>query len=171
MFIVTGRARMLPDDVCTDHIISSHRKRDSSSLEDAVRYMFEDLTPPLKQPISAGDIIVAGSNFGFSSAMEIAAEIIRAAGVRAILARSFARTYYRNAVNLGLLALELDTGSISEGDELRVSLENGEAKVKNLTQNVAMCAAPVASFVADVISCGGLARYYMLRGEIPGGVL
>lgn len=163
-----GRARLLPDEVNTDYIISSHRKREISDPELLTRYLLEDLPQPLDEPLAAGDIIVAGRNFGCGSAMEIAVDVIMAAGVPCIIAESTARTFYRNAVNAGLPVLTLREGRIREGDELSIVLKQ-EPTVKNITRRSSIICSPVPSFALSLMRAGGLLAYCRERGMFPRG--
>ena len=188
----SGTARILPDNVNTDYIISSRRKRDASGPAELVPFIFEDLLPPLSHPIQAGDIIVAGWNFGCGSAMEIAAEVLKAAGVKALVARSVARTFYRNAVNLGLPVLELAEqapgagvgtavpGAAAwcvEGDRLAVAFEvstmdrDTPAGVRNVTQGTFVPCLPPSRFAVELVRHGGLIPYYLGVKEIPRGII
>jgi len=154
-----GRARVFGDDINTDYIIASTRKRDTLDENALTRYLLEAVDPAFAESVRSGDVIVAGSNFGCGSAMEIAATVILAAGIKAVIAKSFSRTFYRNAVNNGLLPIECDTGSILEGDRLHVSLDGDRAGVRLVDRNETLGAEPLAPLMAEVLSAGGLVPY------------
>ena len=157
--IVEGRARVLGDDVNTDYIISSKRKRDTIDAMVLRRYLLESIAPDFATSVQPGDLIVAGSNFGCGSAMEIAATVIQAAGIRAVIARSFARSFYRNAINNGLLAVACDTSSIQEGDRLRVQSADGLMTVETLTRGQVIQAAPIPAIMLRILEEGGLVGF------------
>ena len=158
---MTGRARVFGDDINTDYIITSRRKRES--LDPAVlrKYLFEELDPRFAATVEAGDVIVAGRNFGCGSAMEVAVTAVLGAGIRVVVARSFSRTYYRNAVNNGLLPVECDTGGIREGDRLVI----GDGEVRNLTTGVTLATVPLPEIMRQIVSAGGLVPYMKRRGD------
>ena len=158
---MTGRARVFGDDINTDYIITSRRKRES--LDPAVlrTYLFEDLDPRFAATVTAGDVIVAGKNFGCGSAMEVAVTAVLGAGIRAVLARSFSRTYFRNAVNNGLLPVECDTGGIREGDRLVI----GDGDVRNETTGQIVRAAELPAIMREIIGAGGLVPYFRRHGD------
>jgi 3-isopropylmalate/(R)-2-methylmalate dehydratase small subunit len=153
---MTGRARVFGDDINTDYIITSRRKRESLRPAVLRKYLFEELDPRFAATVEAGDVLVAGKNFGCGSAMEVAVTAVLGAGIRAVVARSFSRTYYRNAVNNGLLPVECDTGGIGEGDRLVI----GEDEVKNETTGEVMMAAELPEIMREIIAAGGLVPYF-----------
>ena len=161
--IFEGRARVLGDDVNTDYIISSRRKRDTIDATVLKHYLLESVAPDFAASVQPGDLIAAGGNFGCGSAMEVAATVIQAAGIRAVIARSFARSFYRNAINNGLLAVQCETASIQEGDRLRVQSADGMT-VHNLTRGQVMHAAPIPAIMLRIHEEGGLVGFLAKYG-------
>ena len=157
------RARVFGDDINTDYIIASRRKRDSLDPQVLRQYLFEEIAPQFAAGIQAEDAIVAGKNFGCGSAMEVAVTAVLGAGIRAVLARSFSRTYYRNAVNNGLLPVICDTSRIHEGDRLRIA--GGE--VYNETTAETIVAEPLPQIMRAIIEAGGLVPYFRQHGDFP----
>lgn len=158
-----GRARVFGDDVNTDYIITSARKRETIDANQLSRYLFETLDPTFAASVDAGDLLVAGRNFGCGSAMEVAVTVPLAAGIRVVLARSFARTYFRNAINNGLVPVECDTGEIREGDRLVVDL-GAEPTVRNLTRGTSIVASPLPDHMLRILDAGGLVPYIRMHG-------
>ena len=119
----TGKVWLLGDDIDTDIIIPTEYLA-LKTVKDMAPYGFSPLRPELAAQIKPGDIIVAGKNFGCGSSREQAPEVIKALGVRAVIARSYARIFFRNAINNGLLLIENDTlcKDVKEGDEITVNV-------------------------------------------------
>lgn len=118
----------------------------------------EDADPEFVNKLKEGDIIVAGENFGCGSSREHAPIALKAAGVSAVVAKSFARIFYRNAFNMGLPIFELkNTQDIPEGTNLKIDMESG--KIENLDTKTSYDFAPIPEFMQELIACGGLINY------------
>jgi 3-isopropylmalate/(R)-2-methylmalate dehydratase small subunit len=160
-FLLEGRARVFGDDINTDYIITSRRKRESLDPQVLRQYLFEELDPRFAESLQAGDLIVAGKNFGCGSAMEVAVTALVGAGVRAVLARSFSRTYYRNAINNGLLPVICDTSGISEGDRLVLGINSPEPwTVFDTRTGKTVEAGALPRIMLDILQAGGLVPYF-----------
>ena len=154
------RARVFGDDINTDYIIASRRKRDSLDARVLRQYLFEEIAPAFASSVQADDVIVAGKNFGCGSAMEVAVTAVLGAGIPAVLARSFSRTYYRNAVNNGLRPVICETARIAEGDELSL----GEEGILNQTTGESIPCEPLPEVMRRIIQAGGLVEYFRRYG-------
>ncbi len=164
-----GRARVIVgpsqgDDINTDYIITSRRKRESLDPQVLRQYLFEELDPAFAASVAPGDIVVAGKNFGCGSAMEVAVTAVLGAGIRAVLARSFSRTYYRNAINNGLLPVICDTQEIHEGD-LLVIQHDSAMTVRNLSKEETLTAGSLPQIMLDIFESGGLVPYFRQHGD------
>lgn len=157
-------AKLAGDDINTDYIITSRRKRESLDPQVLRQYLFEELDPTFASSVEGGDLIVAGKNFGCGSAMEVAVTAVLGAGVRAVLARSFSRTYYRNAINNGLLPVVCDTQGIREGDRLAIDDEHG-LTVRVLATGEIIAAASLPQIMLDIFAAGGLVSYFRQHGD------
>jgi 3-isopropylmalate/(R)-2-methylmalate dehydratase small subunit len=150
---VTGRALKYGNDINTDLIIPG-RFLHIYDYDELAECAMADLDPEFHERFSKGDIIVAGNNFGCGSSREQAAICLRYAGVGAIVASSFARIFFRNAINQGIPIIEADTTGISTGDSLEVDL--GSGMVRNLTTNTDVAGKQIPEFLIQLIEAGGL---------------
>lgn len=152
-----GRVWKFKDHIDTDLIIPARYLNTHDPMELA-RHCMEDADPTFASKVSKGDIIVAGENFGCGSSREHAPIAIKAAGVSAVVAKSFARIFFRNAINIGLPIVELkNSDEIDEGDILDIDFENGV--LKNLTKNKEYKIEPFPPFMKSIIDKGGLIEY------------
>jgi len=161
---MTGIAHKFGDDINTDYIISSSRKRDTIDPQKLARFLMEDIRPGFGLQVKKGDFLVAGKNFGCGSAMEIAPLVIVFAGVKAVIAKSYARSFYRNAINLGLLIVEADTDPIDEGDLLE--LEN-LCIIHDLTTGEMIKAKPFPPLIKEILDAGGIIPYFERKYPMP----
>ncbi|MCD6440859.1 MAG: 3-isopropylmalate dehydratase small subunit [Candidatus Marinimicrobia bacterium] len=142
----------------TDEIIPA-RYLNIDQENDLAEHAMEDIDPDFVKNIRKGDIIVAGEDFGCGSSREHAVWALRGAGVRAVIADTFARIFYRNCINNGFLAVECRNVSekIQTGDELEIDVKGGE--IRNLTQNEEYTFLPIPEFAQEIIDAGGLLNY------------
>ena len=166
MIRLDGRARKLGDNINTDYIIASTRKRDTIDEQILKQWLLETLDPAFAASVRDGDIIVAGHNFGCGSAMEVAATVILAAGIKAVIAQSFSRTFYRNAINNGLIPVQCDTSPFEEGDALSVILDGAALSVENHAKALALTCPPLTGIVLDILQHGGLVPYMKEQGAL-----
>lgn len=155
---VEGKVFKFGNDVDTDVIIPARYLNTTSETELASHCM-EDIDPDFVKKVKAGDIIVAGDNFGCGSSREHAPIAIKASGVSLVIANSFARIFYRNSINIGLPILECPeaVAEISAGDE--VSCDLGEGVIRNLTTAKSYKAEPFPPFIQEIIADGGLMKH------------
>jgi 3-isopropylmalate dehydratase small subunit len=145
------------DNIDTDVIIAA-RYLNTSDEKFLASHVMEDIDPNFVKKISVGDVIVAGENFGCGSSREHAPIAIKSAGICAVIAKSFARIFYRNSFNMGLLILECnETDEINEGDEIKIDVNQGT--ISNLTQNKTYKFQPIPPFMQELIKSGGLIEY------------
>jgi len=159
---IRGRAWKFGDGISTDHIAPGRYFHLRSNLPELTRHVLEDAREDFASGVKPGDIVVGGRNFGQGSSREHAPTIIKMAGAGAVLAKSFARIFFRNSINVGLPAIICDTDEIDEQDELEVSLEKGV--VRNLTKGRELKFAPLPLVMMDVLSEGGLVEYIVKHG-------
>jgi 3-isopropylmalate/(R)-2-methylmalate dehydratase small subunit len=157
-----GRAWKLGDNVTTDLIISGRYFHLRSNLEQLARHVLEDAQlqgtdKKFIQVVKKGDFVVGGRNFGLGSSREHAPAVIKMAGVGAVLAQSFARIFFRNAVNIGLHVIECDTDGIEDGDTIRVDLKAGH--VENRTKGTKIPFRPFPEIMLRILEDGGLVSH------------
>ena len=155
--IIRGNAWLFGDDISTDHIIPGRFYHLRSNLDELKKYVFDDIAPGFSEKVKKGDIIVGGRNFGLGSSREHAPLIIKMAGIDAIVARSFARIFYRNAINVGLAAIICPIEGLNAGDELAIDLDAGS--LENITTGAVKKFAPLPSIMQDILNEGGLDVY------------
>jgi 3-isopropylmalate/(R)-2-methylmalate dehydratase small subunit len=160
--MLKGKAHKFGDGISTDHIIPGRYAHLRSNLPELAKHVLEDADPTFADEVKAGDFVVGGSNFGLGSSREHAPLVIKMAGVSAILARSAARIFFRNAINLGLPVLICDTDKISDGDELEVDLAAG--KVKDLTNGAELAFGKIPEVMLHILDEGGLIPYIQKHG-------
>ena len=151
-----GRARCLGDRVNTDYIISSSRKKETLDPHELKAWLLESVDSGFAASVGENDILVAGEAFGCGSAMEVAVTVVLAAGIKAVVARSFARTYFRNAINNGLVPVECDSSGIGEGDRIRLEIRQDRVSVVNETKRYEVVARPLPPFMLGILGAGGL---------------
>jgi len=159
-----GRAFKFGDDISTDLIIAGKYAHLRSNLPELAKHAMEDANPEFVRLVRPGDFIVAGSNFGLGSSREHAPLVIKMAGVSAILARSFARIFFRNAINQGVPALICQTDGIAEGDILEISLNKG--LVRNVTRNESYSFTKIPPTMLKILNEGGLIPYINRHGDL-----
>lgn len=160
---MSPKAFKFGDDISTDHIAPGRLFHLRSDLQEFAKHVLEDADPNFASSMQKGDFVVAGNNFGLGSSREHAPQIIKISGVQAVLAKSFARIFYRNAINIGLLAIECDTDLIDAGDELELDVKNGS--IKNLTKSTEIKFAPLPDVMIKLLADGGLVEHIKKYGD------
>ncbi len=155
--------RFMPnDDINTDYIISGRYKFKIDDMNELAKHVMEDIAPTFASQLERGDFIVAGRNFGCGSSREQAPRALKAAGVSAVLAESYARIFYRSSFNVGLPLIECDTDWIKEGDQLQVDLEGGV--VTDLATGRKIRMAPIPLTMMRLLEDGGLIPHLKKHG-------
>ena len=152
-----GRVWKFGDNIDTDLIIAA-RYLNTSEPSELAKHVMEDADPEFVSKMQKGDIIVAGENFGCGSSREHAPIALKAAGISAIVAPTFARIFYRNAFNMGLPIFELkEVDEINEGDTIRIDMDSGE--IINETTGKSYKFNPIPEFMQELVNAGGLIEY------------
>ena len=163
MIALEGRARLLGDNINTDYIVSSTRKRETIDENILKQWLLEHVDPEFAASVQPGDMIVAGKNFGCGSAMEVAVTVILAAGIKAVVAQSFSRTFFRNAINNGLIPVQCDTSRFEEGDRLSVKLDGATLVVVNFTKELTLAAEPIPDVMLKILESGGIVQHLKIH--------
>jgi 3-isopropylmalate/(R)-2-methylmalate dehydratase small subunit len=161
--VLRGRVWKFGDSISTDLICPGRYFHLRSDLPELAKHVLEDADPEFSSKMSKGDFVVAGNNFGLGSSREHAPTIIKLAGISAVLAKSFARIFYRNAINVGLPLIECDTDKIDQGDELEIDLAAGN--IKDKTKNIELKANPLPKAMLNILYDGGLLAHIEKHGD------
>jgi 3-isopropylmalate/(R)-2-methylmalate dehydratase small subunit len=155
--VLKGRAIKVGDNISTDDIIPGRFAHLRSNLPELAKHVLEDAVPTFAFRVKQGDFLVAGRNFGLGSSREHAPVVIKMSGIKAILAKSVARIFFRNAINQGIPVLLCNTDKISEGDELEVNLTEG--MVINLASGIRLSCNKMPPLMFAILEEGGLIPY------------
>lgn len=157
-----GRVWRFQDDISTDAIQPSRYMHLRSNLDELATHVFEDINPGFAGSVRPGDFVVAGKNFGMGSSREHAPLLLKLLGVRAVIARSFARIFYRNAINLGLAAVMCDTAAIGEGEHLNLDLAEGSVRI--VESGVLIPVQPMPQVMLNILADGGIVAHLQKHG-------
>jgi 3-isopropylmalate/(R)-2-methylmalate dehydratase small subunit len=164
--VKSGKSWKFGDDVNTDIIISGKYKLSITDLDQLSKHAMEAAMPDFAEKVQKDDYVVAGKNFGCGSSREQAPLVLMHLGVSAVIAKSFARIFYRNALNIGLPAVECEqTDRISEGDLIEVDLAKGV--VRNISKGESYAVKPFPPQLRVILSEGGLVSYVKKHGKLP----
>jgi 3-isopropylmalate/(R)-2-methylmalate dehydratase small subunit len=158
-----GKAFKFGDNISTDLIVPGRLAHLRSNLPELAKHVLEDADPTFASRVKEGDFVVGGNNFGLGSSREHAPLVIKMAGVSAVLAKSVARIFFRNAINRGLPVLICDTDKINDGDELEVDLKQGI--VKDLTNGNELKFQKIPDAMLSILQEGGLMPYIKKYGD------
>lgn len=161
--IEKGKAWKFGDNISTDLIAPGRLFHLRSNLPELAKHVLEDADPMFASNMKPGDFVVGGCNFGLGSSREHAPTIIKMAGVSAVVAKSFARIFFRNAINVGLPVIQCNTDGIDAGDELELNLEEGT--LKNVTKGFTLTFPSFPGIMRDILEEGGLVPYLKNHGD------
>ena len=160
----SGKVWKFGANVDTDQIIPSQYLV-LPDLQEMAKHALEPLKSDFAEKYQAGEIVVAGDNFGCGSSREQAVQVLKELGVKVIIAPSFARIFFRNSINLGVLVLEIkDADHFRQDDKIEVDLAS--SLVRNLTQGREYKIPPLSEFLREILSCGGLVEYLKAKGRV-----
>jgi len=162
--MLKGKVFKFGDNISTDLIVPGRLAGLRSNLPELAKHVLEDADPTFAERVRKGDFVVGGNNFGLGSSREHAPLVIKMAGVSAVLAKSAARIFFRNAINQGLPVLICDTSQIDEGDKLEVDMEAGT--VHDLTNGKTLTFNKIPFVMLNILNEGGLLEYMKKHGDI-----
>jgi 3-isopropylmalate/(R)-2-methylmalate dehydratase small subunit len=162
--LIRGTCWVFGDGISTDHITPGRYYHLRGDIPALAEHALEDADPRFAAEVQPGEIVVGGKNFGQGSSREHAALVLKERGVPAVLARSFARIFYRNMVNVGVIPIECDTSGFHTGDELEIDVENGV--VKNLNRGLEVSFSPLPVIMREILAAGGLVPYVTEQGGL-----
>ncbi len=162
--VLKGKVWKFGDSISTDLITPGRFYHLRSNLSELAKHAMEDADPTFSSKVKKGDFLVAGKNFGLGSSREHAAIVIKLSGVSVVIAHSFARIFYRNAINVGLPLVSCNTDQIDEGNTLEVDLERGI--LYNITKNTKMNFQPLPILMKTILKEGGLVQYIKKHGDL-----
>ena len=161
--MLKGKAFKFGDSISTDHIVPGRLAHLRSNLPELAKHVLEDADPTFACRVKPGDFIIAGNNFGLGSSREHAPLVIKMAGVSAIMVKSVARIFFRNAINMGLPVLVCDTDKINDGDELEVDLE--QSIINDKTNGNKLTFEKIPQAMLRILDEGGLMPYIKKHGD------
>jgi 3-isopropylmalate/(R)-2-methylmalate dehydratase small subunit len=162
--MISGRVQRFGGNINTDYIIAAQHKAASLDVTEMARHTFEDIDPEFVKRVRPGDVVVADVNFGCGSSRETAPRVLQACGISAVVAPSFGRIFFRNAINVGLPVIECDTSGIEQDDVIEIDLERG--LVAAPARGLERYARPLPDVMRALLDAGGLANYLRLHGDL-----
>ena len=156
-----SKALVYGDSINTDLVIAGKYTK-TLDFNELASHCMEDLDPQFSQRIEKGDVLVVGSNFGCGSSREQAPVALKYAGVSAVLAKSFARIFYRNAINVGLPVMVCDTTGIGDNDTISIDMDCGEVTINNSKKISCQALSPI---MQSILSAGGLVEFLKEKGD------
>ena len=162
------RLLKVQDNVNTDYVISGRYKFRIRDPKELAKHVFEDIEENFYKKIKKGDFLVSGENFGCGSSREQAPLALKMTGLQAVVAKSFARIFYRNALNLGLYLLECNTNYIDDGDELELDLDKNI--LHNKSKGLKIAFKPIPPLAKKILAEGGMIEYFKKHGGLELGI-
>ena len=152
----------ISDDINTDYIISGRYKFKIQDPKELAKHIFEDVEDEFYKRVKKGDFLIAGENFGCGSSREQAPVALKASGLQAVIAKSFARIFYRNAFNVGLCLVECETNYIDDMDELELDMDKN--MIRNISKGVNLEIKPIPGVMKKFLDSGGVVEYFKAHG-------